>query len=58
MVTVVEPKEVKQVKCRKCGSTLEYVYTEIQERNTVDIDGGRDIWKFVVCPCCDNQVTV
>ena len=58
MVTVVKPQEVEQVKCRKCGSTLEYVFTEVQERKTVDYDGSRDTYRFIVCPCCENEVSV
>lgn len=44
MVTVVKPQEQKQVKCRKCGSVLEYVFTEIQERTVADYGGGRDTY--------------
>jgi RNase P subunit RPR2 len=55
MVTVVKPQEVKQVKCRKCGSVLEYVFTEIQE---LTYGGGRDTHRFIVCPACTNEVGV
>ena len=58
MVTVVKPQEVKQVICHKCGSTLGYVFTEIQERRTVDYDGSRDTYRFISCPCCENEVSV
>lgn len=58
MVTVVKPQEAKQVKCRKCGSVLEYVFTEIQERTVVDYGGGRDTHRFIVCPACTNEVVV
>lgn len=58
MVTVVKPQEAKQVKCRKCGSVLEYVFTEIQERTVADYGGGRDTYRFIVCPACANEVGV
>ena len=58
MVTVVKPQEAKQVKCRKCGSVLEYVFTEIQERTVADYDGVRATRRFIVCPACTNEVGV
>lgn len=58
MVTVVKPQEAKQVKCRRCGSTLEYVFTEIQERQCADYDGSRYVYRFIVCPACTNEVGV
>lgn len=58
MVSVVKPQESKEVKCRKCGSTLSYVFTEIMQRNTMDYDGSRDVWRYIGCPCCGNEVGV
>lgn len=58
MVTVVKPQEAKQVKCRKCGSVLEYVFTEIQERTVVARLGSVDTYRFIVCPACTNEVGV
>jgi peptide methionine sulfoxide reductase MsrB len=58
MVKVVSPQTEREVSCRKCGSKLSYVFTDVKEQNTVDIDGGRDTWRYIVCPVCTNEVTV
>jgi len=62
MVTVVStaphPSVVKEVICRNCGATLNYVPADVQERTESDYGGGRDIVKFIKCPPCGNQQTV
>ncbi len=62
MVTVVStvphPSVIKEVVCRHCGSTLNYVPKDIQERKTVDYDGSRDIVYFINCPPCGTEISV
>lgn len=62
MVTVVStkphPSVVKEVVCKNCGATLNYVPADIQERKIVDYDGGRDTVYFIKCPPCGNEVFV
>lgn len=62
MVTVVStvphPSVVKEVVCRNCGATLNYVPKDIQERKTVDYDGGRDTIYFISCPPCGHEISV
>lgn len=62
MVTVVStvphPSVVKEAVCRKCGATLSYVPKDVDTRTYRDYSGGTDIDKFIVCPCCSNEVGV
>jgi len=62
MVTVVStvphPSVVKEVVCRNCGATLNYVPLDIKERTVSDYTGDRDIISYIECPPCGNQVTV
>lgn len=62
MVTVVSKPPhrsvVKEVVCRNCGCTLEYVPRDVKERVEVDYGGGRDVYHYIDCPECSNQVTV
>lgn len=62
MVTVVStqphPSVVKEVICRNCGSTLQYVPRDIKERTVSDYTGDREIVRYIDCPTCSHQVTV
>ena len=62
MVTVVStvphPSVVKEAICRNCGSTLNYVPADIQERIQGDYTGGRDVYYHIVCPPCGHEVSV
>lgn len=62
MVTVVNtiphPSVVKEVICRNCGATLQYVPKDIQSHYSRDIDGGGDFQYWINCPPCGNKVTV
>ncbi len=62
MVTVVStqphPSVVKEIICRNCGATLNYVPADIQEKIVSDYGGGRDIFYFIKCPPCGHEVTV
>lgn len=62
MVTVVStvphPSVVKEVVCRNCGATLNYVPKDIKERIEGDYTGGRDVYRYIECPPCGNQVSV
>jgi len=62
MVRVVKtephPSVVKEVICRNCGATLEYVPADIQKRIVSDYTGGKDTYHYITCPPCGNQQTV
>lgn len=62
MVTVVSriPHQsvVKETICRNCGSTLQYVPRDIKERIEGDYTGGRDVYHYIECPECGDNVTV
>lgn len=56
--TTPHPSVVKEVVCRNCGATLEYVPNDIQEYKSYDYTGDYDTYKYVKCPPCGNKVHV
>lgn len=62
MVRIVdaEPHKsvVKEVICRNCGATLEYVPQDIESRIYSDYGGGKDNFKHIRCPKCSEEVGV
>jgi DNA-directed RNA polymerase subunit RPC12/RpoP len=62
MVRVVSaqphPSVVKEVVCRRCGATLEYVPADIREEIHTDYTGGKDKYNYIVCPPCGHKVGV
>ena len=56
--TVPHPSVVKEVICKNCGSTLNYVPADIKEEVHTDYGGGRDTVHFIKCPVCGNKPTV
>lgn len=62
MVTVVSrvpAKEVvKQVVCRSCGCTLEYVPNDIKEDYDTDYTGSKDYYRYIKCPDCGHEVRI
>jgi len=62
MVTVVStiphPSVVKEVICRNCGATLQYVPNDIHHETLRDYDGSSDTNYFIQCPPCGKKVTV
>lgn len=62
MVKVVStephPSVVKQVVCRNCGATLEYVPADVQKKMDYDYSGSSGYYHYVQCPPCGNEITV
>ena len=62
MVRVVNsdphPSVVKEVVCKNCGATLEYVPADVQKKTVSDYLGDRDIVHFIKCPPCGHEITV
>jgi DNA-directed RNA polymerase subunit RPC12/RpoP len=62
MVRIVKvephPTVVKEVVCRSCGATLEYVPNDVKSNSYRDIDGGYDTDHHITCPNCSKQVKV
>jgi DNA-directed RNA polymerase subunit RPC12/RpoP len=61
MVRIVKvephPTVVKEVVCRNCGATLEYVPKDIQSRQ-VSCMGDIDTYRYIVCPNCSEDLGV
>lgn len=53
-----DPSTAKRVTCRNCGSILEYHSVDIKEYYSYDYQGGRDLHKYITCPCCNNRAHV
>lgn len=62
MVTVVNKQPhasvVKEIICKNCGVTLQYVPRDIKERIERDYGGGSERVRYIECPECNDQVTV
>lgn len=62
MVRVVKqephPSVVKEVICRHCGATLEYVPADVKRRIETDYTGGKETVFFIECPPCGHHQTV
>ena len=62
MVKVIstEPHEsvVKQVICKNCGATLEYVPNEVKKYSGRDMGGGPDGREWIDCPNCNKEATI
>lgn len=60
MVKVVneqpDPKVVKQIVCKSCGVTLEYLPIEVKVYNGTDYGGGPEGHEWIDCPQCQNKV--
>ena len=49
---------VKEVICRNCGVTLQYVPNDVKEDYTSDYTGSKDYYNYIQCPNCNKHVTV
>lgn len=62
MVTVVStvphPSVVKEVICRNCGATLQYVPKDVHTEVHHDYGGGSDTYRYITCPPCGSRVNV
>lgn len=62
MVKVVstEPHQsvVKQIVCKECGATLEYVPNDVKSYHGRDISGGPDGYAWIDCPNCSKKAII
>jgi uncharacterized protein with PIN domain len=62
MVRIVKvephPTVLKEVICKGCGATLEYVPNEVQNRTWVDYSGDGNYVEYITCPNCNKEVKV
>lgn len=49
---------VKQVVCKNCGATLQFVPKDIETEYHYDYTGDSDTFRFIKCPPCGNKVGV
>lgn len=56
--TEPSPEVVKQVVCKSCGVTLEYLPVDVQRYHGTDYGGGPDGREWVKCPNCNKDVTL
>lgn len=62
MVTVVSTvphrSVVKEVICRNCGATLNYVPLDIKKDMHTDYTGDKEEFLHIVCPPCGHKIGV
>lgn len=58
MVSVVTPPTGKPASCRECGAGLSYMPSDVRNGESTDYGGGREFYKYILCPCCGHQITV
>lgn len=51
-----DPSVVKQVVCKSCGATLEYVPNDVKSYSGTDYSGGPDGHTWIDCPNCTKKV--
>jgi DNA-directed RNA polymerase subunit RPC12/RpoP len=56
--TVPHQSVVKQIVCKHCGSTLEYVPVDVLENRWTDYGGDYNITKYIVCPTCSKEAVI
>ena len=52
------PEVVKQIVCRHCGATLEYVPNDVKSYHGTGIGGGPDGQEWVDCPNCNKKAII
>lgn len=52
------PSIVKECICQKCGALLQYLPLDIKNRTCKDYDGSSDIYYYIICPNCKNEIMV
>jgi hypothetical protein len=48
----------KQIVCRECGATLEYVPNDVKSYHGTDYGGGPDGCTWVNCPNCKKRAII
>jgi RNase P subunit RPR2 len=49
---------MKRCTCRKCATMLEYTMADTDTDYSTDYTGGREDYRFLICPNCSNKVIV
>lgn len=49
---------IKEIICKNCGVTLEYVPIDVKEEHGRDYSGGSDGCKYINCPNCMKRVII
>lgn len=49
---------VKETVCKNCGVTLGYTPNEVKDGVETDYGGGRESYRYIVCPRCTHKVRV
>ena len=49
---------VKEIVCKNCGSTLQYVPKDVESERHYDYLGDSDEYRFITCPSCSHKVGV
>lgn len=62
MVVVINSKPdasvVKEIICKNCGVTLQYVLADVKRGETSDYTGDKDYYYYIICPPCGHKLHV
>lgn len=50
--------KVRRVTCLNCASKLEFLNSDVQQRDYKDMAGVTDTTYWIVCPQCKETITV
>lgn len=56
--TVPDKSVTKEIVCKHCGATLEYVPADIHRKIVRDYLGDSESSFHIVCPLCNHQTNV
>lgn len=52
------PRVAKQLECRNCGATLEYVPADTRKETRRDYTGDSSEYTLLDCPNCQHVITL
>lgn len=55
MIKVLE-HGIRKITCPRCKAKLQYEQEDIQEAIKPSILGEDEIYKFITCPDCENEI--
>ena len=54
----LDPGAFRQTTCKNCANILRFRPIDIQTGRHTDISGCTDVFHYIVCPACTNNVSV
>lgn len=58
MPVILKEQEQKIVGCYECHAKIGYFLNEVRQDYNSDYLGGKDYYKYIVCPSCTNKIVL